>query len=94
MLVHQEWVAHMATWTLELSAHRNQTSPPGAKLTALHQQGKNVEAWWYTCSNVIWRLFFFSTMIAVSVNSYTCSRAVCGHCKSCCPQRPASQPLI
>ena len=65
----------MATWTLELSAHRNQTSPPGAKLIALHQQGKKVEAWWYTCSSVIWRLFFFSTMIAVSVNSYTCSRA-------------------
>ena len=32
--------------TAELSAQMNQTSPPGAKLTADHQQGKKVEAWW------------------------------------------------
>lgn len=61
--------AHMATWTLELSAQMNQTSPPGAKLTALHQHGKKVDAWWYTWSSVIWRLFFFRIMIAVSTNS-------------------------
>ena len=42
----------MKTWTLELSAHVNQTSPPGAKLMAAHQQGKKVVAWWYTCLHV------------------------------------------
>ena len=38
-----------------------------------HQQGKNVVAWWYMCRKLIWRSFFFSTMISVSVNSYACT---------------------
>ncbi len=71
----------MATCTAELSAQRNQTSPPGAKLMAAHQQGKKVDAWWYTCSSVICRLFLRATMMAVSTNSYACA-----------PQRALSLP--
>lgn len=65
--------AYMTTWTKEFRAQINHTSPPGAKLIAAHQQGKKVEAWWYTCRKLICRSFFFRIMIRVSVNSYTCT---------------------